>query len=120
MGPQPRRRRPRPHLRRSLVFDPRSVTQSLARRGASVYECPDMITTPILLSVLALAGSPTYTGLDKKGFDTSVSPADDLFEYVNGTWMQETEIPADKSDYSMFTHLEDDALENIKKIVEET
>lgn len=59
------------------------------------------------------------SGLDRAGFDTSIRAQDDLYQHVNGTWLKETEIPADKSDYSMFTRLADEARENIKAIVEE-
>lgn len=40
-------------------------------------------------------------------FDESVRPQDDLFKYVNGRWLQQTEIPADKSNYGSFTVLGD-------------
>lgn len=36
------------------------------------------------------------SGIDSSGFDTSVRPQDDFFDYVNGTWLEETEIPSDK------------------------
>ena len=35
------------------------------------------------------------------------SPGDDFYEFANGTWAKNTPIPADKSNYGMFTMLED-------------
>ncbi|MGI9203579.1 MAG: peptidase M13, partial [Woeseiaceae bacterium] len=37
------------------------------------------------------------SGLNLDAMDTSVRPGDDFFAYMNGTWLKETEIPADKS-----------------------
>ncbi|MFQ3191370.1 MAG: putative endopeptidase, partial [Paraglaciecola sp.] len=37
------------------------------------------------------------SGIIKQNMDLSVKPGDDFFTYVNGTWLANTEIPADKS-----------------------
>jgi putative endopeptidase len=42
-------------------------------------------------------------GFDLSGMDTSAQPGDDFYAYANGTWAKNTEIPADKSNYGMFT-----------------
>jgi putative endopeptidase len=60
------------------------------------------------------------SGLDLDGMDTSVKPGDDFFRYMNGTWLDETEIPADKSNYGGFHVLIDGATENVKTIIEES
>jgi putative endopeptidase len=46
-------------------------------------------------------------GFDTAGMDTSVQPGDDFYAYANGTWAKNTAIPADKSNYGMFTALGD-------------
>ena len=38
-------------------------------------------------------------GLDRAGMDTAVAPGSDFFKYANGTWLERTEIPADRSTY---------------------
>jgi putative endopeptidase len=38
-------------------------------------------------------------GLDVAGMDRSVKPGDSFFNYANGTWLRQTEIPADRSTY---------------------
>jgi len=60
------------------------------------------------------------SGLDLDAMDTSVKPGDDLFRYMNGTWLKETEIPADKSNYGGFIILVDEAVEDVKNIIEES
>ena len=58
------------------------------------------------------------SGIEAENFNTSVKPGDDFFKYVNGKWLDETEIPADKSNYGSFTVLADEARENVKAIIE--
>ena len=58
--------------------------------------------------------------IDRSGFDTNIRVQDDLFRHVNGTWLKNTEIPSDKSNYGSFTKLADESLENIHKILETT
>lgn len=59
------------------------------------------------------------SGIDKSHFDTSVRPQDDLFRHVNGKWLNEFEIPADKSNYGAFTMLAEQAREDVNAIIEE-
>src|SRR2546430_8628427 len=37
------------------------------------------------------------SGIDLAGIDKSVAPGDDFFAYANGSWVKNTEIPADRS-----------------------
>ena len=46
-------------------------------------------------------------GFDLTGMDKSVQPGDDFYAFANGTWAKNTQIPADKSNYGMFTALAD-------------
>ena len=51
--------------------------------------------------------------------DTSVRPQDDFFRYVNGKWLKETEIPADKTRWGSFTVLRDKSLDDVKSLMDE-
>jgi len=64
------------------------------------------------------APAPLTSGLDKAGMDPAVRPQDSLFGAMNGTWLRNTPIPADKSDYGTFTRLDDLSNERVKAIVE--
>jgi len=44
-------------------------------------------------------------GIDLSLMDTSVSPKDDFFNFVNGTWLKNTEIPADRTRWGSFDEL---------------
>lgn len=59
------------------------------------------------------------SGIDTAGFDTAIRPQDDFFRYVNGTWLANTEIPADKSNYGAFNALSDKAEADLRVIIEE-
>jgi putative endopeptidase len=58
------------------------------------------------------------SGIALENMDRSVRPGDDFFSYVNGKWIAETEIPADKSSYGGFQILRDEAQEDVKAIIE--
>ena len=57
------------------------------------------------------------SGIDMTAVDKSVRPQDDFFQYVNGTWLKNTEIPADKSRFGMFNLLDDQTQEQLKAII---
>lgn len=67
----------------------------------------------------AVADSPP-SGVRLENFDHKVRPQDDFYRHVNGKWLAETEIPADRSNYGTFTRLQDDVEKNLKAIVEES
>ncbi|PHR92643.1 MAG: peptidase M13 [Robiginitomaculum sp.] len=52
--------------------------------------------------------------------DTSVKPGDNFFLYVNGTWLKNTEIPADRSNYGSFTLLAERSEAQVKAIIEDS
>lgn len=59
------------------------------------------------------------SGIETKYFDNSVRPQDDLFQHVNGKWLKEFDIPADKSNYGSFTKLAEQARKDVRDIIEE-
>ncbi len=58
-------------------------------------------------------------GFDTAGMDRSVQPGDNFYMFANGTWARNTPIPADKSNYGMFTRLDDLSKERTRAIIEE-
>lgn len=59
------------------------------------------------------------SGIDLNNFDKSVRLQDDLYTGVNGQWLKDTIIPADKSNYGSFTKLYDDSQAALKTIIED-
>jgi putative endopeptidase len=62
---------------------------------------------------------PRKSGIDRNGFDSSVRVQDDLFRSVNGQWIKDTAIPADKAEFGLFIQLRDRSDERVKALVEE-
>jgi putative endopeptidase len=58
-------------------------------------------------------------GFDEAGMDRSVAPGDNFYQYANGTWAKTTPIPADKSNYGMFSMLDDLSRQRTHDILEE-
>ena len=65
-----------------------------------------------------MAATPA-SGLDTAGFDPSVRVQDDLFRAANGSWLKNTEIPADKAEYGTFIQLRDLSDKRVRAIVDE-
>ena len=65
------------------------------------------------------AESGRKLGFDPAELNDAVHPGDDFFAYVNGRWVSENEIPADRSRYGAFDMLRDKSDEDIKAIIEE-
>ncbi len=59
------------------------------------------------------------SGILKQNFDANVRPQDDFYRHVNGTWLETTDIPADRSNYGAFTLLADGAERHLRAILEE-
>jgi putative endopeptidase len=55
------------------------------------------------------ANAPQYGsfGFDMAGMDRTVAPGQSFYGYANGNWDRTTQIPADQSNYGMFTTLAD-------------
>jgi len=66
------------------------------------------------------AKSELTSGLALENMDKSVHPGDDFFSYMNGVWLDQAEIPADKASYGGFAILADEAQEDVKAIIEES
>jgi endothelin-converting enzyme/putative endopeptidase len=58
------------------------------------------------------------SGLRLDAFNTNVRPQDDLFQFVNGTWYENTEMPADKSRIGSFLELRERNQERLRTLIE--
>jgi endothelin-converting enzyme len=77
------------------------------------------ITLMALLVFVSCTKREAGSGIDRSNFDESVRPRDDFYQYVNGAWLEKTEIPEDKSNYGAFIELIDESEENLRVIIEE-
>jgi len=85
----------------------------------------------LLLSACGQDGTPTQTveavdtphekhsGLLLENMNPDVRPGDDFNVYVNGTWIDSNEIPADRASNSVGLMVHEQATSNVKTIIEE-
>jgi putative endopeptidase len=57
-------------------------------------------------------------GFDSAGMDRSLAAGDDFFGFANGTWVKNTEIPADRSSYGSFNVIAEKTLADTRAILE--
>jgi putative endopeptidase len=68
----------------------------------------DGLILPLILFGVAEAtaqNSPKEPGINTSYMDKTIKPNDDFFRYVNGAWLDKTEIPADKTNWGSFNEL---------------
>ncbi len=73
------------------------------------------ITAPLPHSVFA-ADLPS--GIDRSLISDEVGPGEDFYRYANARWLDETPIPPDKSDYGIFTKLDDETRQAVRELIE--
>ncbi|AXB55864.1 M13 family metallopeptidase [Flavobacterium fluviale] len=49
--------------------------------------------------------APKEPGINVSYMDKKISPSQDFFKYVNGTWLDKTEIPSDRTTWGSFNEL---------------
>jgi predicted metalloendopeptidase len=67
----------------------------------------------------AVSAPGTELGIRKDWMDTSVKPGDDWFEYANGRWLKNTEIPADRSNIGGFWIADQQTEKNLEALIAE-
>lgn len=58
------------------------------------------------------------SGIDMNNIDSNVSASSDFYRHVNGQWLKNTEIPADKSNFGSFGQLYDESQIKLRSIIE--
>ena len=66
---------------------------------------------------MTVTENPRPSGLDLRYVDRAVRPQDDLYSHVNGTWIREHTIPADRSIDGAFLALRDLSEERVRDII---
>ena len=75
------------------------------------------LTAAVLASLVLLAAA-SGPGIDLDGMDRAVAPGDDFFRHANGTWLKETEIPADRSAWGAGGMLDELTSKRTRELIE--
>ena len=84
-----------------------------------------MKTTILCLSfIILMAACKSKSESNKPDFlsgniDTTVNPAEDFFNYAEGSWMKRTEIPAEESSWGIGNLVKEEIYNRLKKINED-
>jgi putative endopeptidase len=57
------------------------------------------------------------SGIELENMDPSVRPQDNFYRYVNGSWLEETEIPSDRARWGSFDELREQSQEHVLEII---
>ena len=101
------------------------LAASTALAGCGSPPPPEVVAAPAAIAEAAAEPAPAPKpelgtfGFDIGGMDRSIQPGDNFYMFANGTWAKNTPIPADKSNYGMFTRLDDLSKERTRAIIEE-
>ncbi|WP_445403827.1 M13 family metallopeptidase [Acinetobacter vivianii] len=69
--------------------------------------------------VIQSAQTQKISGIDQQYIDQNGSANNDFYDYVNGTWLKQTEIPADKARWGAFNELHELSTNQLHRIVED-
>ncbi len=114
-----------------------AAATALAAAGAALAQLPGTVTTTttestrtttqsatglVRIATTSTTGTTTApaprSGIARDTMDTQVRPQDDLFLSMNGLWLRQTEIPADKSAWGNGAQLRDRSDAQVRGIVE--
>ena len=73
----------------------------------------------LCLILLCLGAQAAKPAIDFGGFNKEVRPQDDFFEFVNGQWLENTPIPADKTRWGSFVILAEESRDAVLAIINE-
>src|SRR5688572_14888467 len=97
---------------------PATAPVTLPGTGAEATAPPAEAAPPVAAPPAARKPEIGAWGFDLAGMDRAIAPGDSFFFHASGTWAKTTQIPADRSNYGMFTALGDRSDERTRKIVE--
>ena len=100
-------------VRISLVFI------ALISSNELVAQAPPPAPAPVASTSAPQVSVSLSSGINIRNMDTNVRPQDDFYRYTNGTWLEKTAVPPDKSRWGSFDELRETALESLHGIVED-
>ncbi len=70
-------------------------------------------------ATVAATQTDLVSGINLSYIDKTVRPQDNFYLYVNGGWLKDAQIPADKTAIGAFYDLRDNADDDVKAIIED-
>lgn len=91
------------------------------KRIPNVFKSAFVSLAGIVACAVVLAEKPSdkVSGLAMEHVSSTAQPGDDFYTYANEGWLQNTEIPADQSNWGSFSVIDDAVKANIRNLVED-
>jgi putative endopeptidase len=80
--------------------------------------CAGSQTAPRAAAGAASPKPAMRSGIDLQYVDSAVRPQDDVYQYLNGKWLRNYQLPADKGAVGSFTIVQDKTEEQLRTIVD--
>ncbi|MGL5393365.1 MAG: M13 family metallopeptidase [Shewanella sp.] len=87
--------------------------------GLSACNNPTTVKSPEASPTATAVSQALGSGIEFAHFDKSIRPQDDFYQYVNGTWLKNTEIPGDRTSIGAFYDLREKSRDDVKAIIEQ-
>ncbi len=93
----------------------------MKRLSAYLCACVAACALVPVSSVFGEEATAEYSGsgLQLKYVDRATKPGDDFMGYVNGKWLRDTQIPADKSTYGIMNILSDTSRDRLRLVMDQ-
>jgi len=78
-----------------------------------------VISAMFSITALQAQTTPKEPGINVSYMNPKISPSQDFFQYVNGTWLDKTEIPSDRTSWGSFNELRQKTDDNALAILKE-
>jgi putative endopeptidase len=104
-------------MRFGLIFAKTSACAQGVFLG--VMSCAVMVAVNAQAQSAPAAGPATVHGIAVANMDPAIKPGDDFYAYANGAWVDQAQIPADRSSVGNFYELRDKSDRQTKGLIEE-
>jgi putative endopeptidase len=93
---------------------------TLALVASAVQAAPAAGTGAAGATAKSVKAPVLSSGVATEYIEQGVRPQDDFFQYLNGKWLKDTEIPADKASWGSFMQLRENTLPRLRGIIEKS
>jgi putative endopeptidase len=91
----------------------------MTNRSNAAIKCLALGAAGFLIACGSQENKRTYSGVDRKNLDTTVSPAVDFYQFANGGWLKNNPIPETESRWGSFNELQENNFTALRKVLEE-
>ncbi len=101
-----------------MIFKP-ALLATLITTVLILASCSPETSEPLSDEDSSYVADTMDSGIYLENMNKEVRPQDNFYRYVNGTWLDETDIPSDRSRWGSFDELREQAQEQTLEIINE-